>query len=112
LEIEKDIFGVVGPIIGVSGILLGLGQKRGVKGAALLAETFAHPMYFGMKGAKEIVRVLETNLHLGINLKKMSKEVTEVEKEMLKKTAEWVSEMAATTQAGAKGRDQETTYIG
>ena len=58
---EEDIFGVVSPIIGVSGILLGLGKKRGVKGISLLAETFYHPLYLGVKGAKEILQLLEKN---------------------------------------------------
>ena len=71
--VQKEIFGVVGPIVGVSGILLGMGKKRGVKGVALLADTFGHPMYLGIKGAKELLRVLEKKFVFGINLKKMSK---------------------------------------
>ncbi len=111
LRVEKEIFGVVGPIIGVSGILIGLGQKRGVKGVSLLAETFGHPMYFGIKGAQEILQVLNTKIGLGLNLSKMNKEIMQVEKELLKKTNEWISE-AGGTKAGAKGRDKETAYIG
>ncbi len=110
--LQKKIFGVVGPIIGVSGVMLGLGRKRGVKGIALLAETFGHPMYFGIKGAKEILKVLEEVLHLQLDLKKMSKEIVEVEKELLKKTSEWAAEMAAHSRAGAKAKDQEASYIG
>ena len=30
LAVEKQIFGVVGPVVGVSGVLLGLGKKRGI----------------------------------------------------------------------------------
>ncbi len=111
LQIEKNIFGVVGPIIGVSGVLLGLGKKRGIKGVALLAETFGHPMYLGVKGAKELLRVLESKFNYGIDLKKMSKEIIQVEKELLKKTKEWLSEHV-TSQAGATARKQETNYIG
>src|SRR3989344_3369050 len=69
--IEKNIYGVVGPIVGVSGILLGLGKKRKVKGVALLAETFGHPMYLGVKGAKEILKILEKKFSYGININKM-----------------------------------------
>lgn len=111
MPVEKDIFGVVGPIMGVSGILVGLGAKRNVKGVALLAETFGHPMYLGIKGAKEILKVLEQKFSFGINLNKMDKEISEVEKEILKKTKEWASEMAV-NQAGAKARDDEVDYIG
>ena len=112
ISIEKNIFGVVGPIIGVSGVLLGLGKKRKVKGVALLAETFAHPMYLGIKGAQELLRVLDRVFKLGLDLKKMSKEVVEVEKELMKKTAEWVSEGSKASRAGAKAKRKEINYIG
>lgn len=111
LNVQKNIFGVVGPIIGASGILLGLGKMRNVKGVSLLAETFAHPMYLGIKGAKEILRVLEKKFAFGINLSKMNKEVVEIEKELMKKTKEWASEIHS-SQAGAKLRKKEATYIG
>ncbi len=112
LKIEKNIFGVVGPIIGVSGVLLGLGKKHKVKGAALLAETFGHPMYLGIKGAQEILKTLNERFGLKINIKKMSKEVIELEKEMMKKTKEWASELASHQQAGAKLRKKDVSYIG
>jgi uncharacterized protein len=111
MHIEKNIFGVVGPIVGVSGVLLGLGKKRKVKGVALLAETYGHPMYLGIKGAKELLKVLEHKHNFGLNLKKMNKEITEVEKELLKKTKEWAQEMI-TSRAGAQGKDKEMSYIG
>lgn len=109
LQVEKNIFGVVGPIMGVSGVLLGLGKRRGVKGVTLLAETFAHPLYLGIKGAKEIVRVLETKFSWGIDLKKMNQEILEVEKQLMKKTKEWEAAMG---QAGAKAVTKEAGYIG
>ncbi len=109
--IEKDIFGVVGPIVGVSGILLGLGKMRNMKGVALLAETFGNPLYLGIKGAKEVLRVLEQKFKLGINLKKMSKDIIEIEEELAKKTKEWAEEMPLSS-AGAKARKGEVNYIG
>ena len=109
---EKNIFGVVGPIVGVSGVLLGLGKKEEVKGVALLAETFGHPMYLGIKGAKEILRVLEKRFKLGFDIKKMTKEITEVENELLKKTKEWASESLHSSQAGAKAKNRDVDYIG
>lgn len=109
LGIEKNIFGVVGPIVGVSGVLLGLGKKRNVKGVSLLAETFGHPMYLGIKGAKEIIRVLDQKFSLGIDMKKMGKEIMEIEKELIRKTKEF---QAQASQAGAKARKKEVSYIG
>lgn len=110
--IEKKIFGVVGPVVGVSGILLGLGNMRKVKAVSLLAQTFAHPMFLGIKGAKEILRVLEKKFSFGINLKKMTKEIIEVEKELMKKSKEWAAEITHHSQAGAKPKQKEVSYIG
>ena len=110
LLVEKEIFGVVGPIIGVSGILLGLGQKRHIKGVALLAETFGHPMYLGIKGAKELLRVINQKMKCNLDLKKMNKEIIEVEKQLLKKNKILTSEHGHP--AGAKREDSEINYIG
>ncbi len=110
--VEKEIFGIVGPIVGVSGILLGLGQKRHLPGVALLAETFNHPMYLGIKGAKEIIRVLDTKLKYNINLKEMTQEILAAEKEIMKKTTEWASEMSQATAAGTQAKKKEASYIG
>ena len=112
MPVEKDIFGVVGPIIGVSGVLLGLGMKRKVKGVSLLAETFTHPMYLGIKGAKEILKIIDKKFNYKINIKKMSKEIIEVEAELMKKTKEWVSELHSNQAAGAKVKNKEVSYIG
>ncbi len=107
--VEKNIFGVVGPIIGVSGLLLGMAERKNVKGVALLAETFGHPMYLGIKGAKELIRVLEKRFGFGISITKMSKEIVEMERELMAKTKEWAAEM----QAGAKARKhKDASYIG
>lgn len=110
LPVEKSIFGVVGPIFGVSGTLLGLGKKRGIPGVALLAETFGHPMYLGVKGAQEILKVLEIKLKLGIDLKKMNKEIIHLEQELRKRTKEWTTEFVG--QAGARAKQLEAGYIG
>jgi uncharacterized protein len=112
MHVEKNIFGVVGPIVGVSGVLLGLGGKRGVKGVSLLAETFGNPLYLGIKGAKEVLRVIEKRFNYGINMKKISKDILEVENELIKRTEEWASEELSSSRAGAKSRIKEVHYIG
>ena len=109
--VERDIFGVVGPIIGVSGLLIGLGKIRKVKGVALLAETFGHPMYLGIKGAKELLKVLDDQLNLKIDLKKLSKEIIRLEKEIMKKTKEW-AEISQKKISGAQRVNEEASYIG
>ncbi|MFH1275764.1 MAG: PAC2 family protein, partial [Candidatus Woesearchaeota archaeon] len=107
LSVEKEIYGIVGPIVGVSGILLGLGKKRNVPAVSLLAQTFGHPMYLGIKGAKELLKVIEEKFSYGVDLKKMSKEIVEVEKELMKKTKSLVAEVGQ--QAGANARSKEVS---
>ena len=110
LGVHKNIYGVVGPIIGVSGVMLGLAQRKGLAGVALLAETFANPLFLGIKGAKEILRVLEKRFKFGYDLKKLTKEIVELEREVMKKTQEWMAE--SLPKAGAKLKHGEASYIG
>ena len=55
---KDKLYGVIGPIIGVSGVLLGMEEKKKVPAVTLLAETLAHPMSLGVAGAKEILTIL------------------------------------------------------
>ncbi|MBI2572968.1 PAC2 family protein [Candidatus Woesearchaeota archaeon] len=112
LGVEKSIFKVVGPIIGVSGVLLGLGKRRGVTAVALLAETHLHPMYVGVTGARELIRVINTKYSYKINVTKLSQDVVALEQELLKRTQEWTSEMLSGSVPGAKHIDEDVTYIG
>ena len=95
LNVQRDIFGIVGPIVGVSGILLGLGGRRGLHGVCLLSETFANPLYLGIKGAKEIVTILNKKYHLNLNLNKLEKDIIEMEKDLPRRTQEWGETMHA-----------------
>jgi proteasome assembly chaperone (PAC2) family protein len=78
-KMNDQIFGVVGPIIGVSGLLLGMSKKRNMKAMSMLAETYGHPMYLGMRGAQEVVRVLNSKLSLRLNTKKFESQVEKIE---------------------------------
>ncbi len=85
-KMEDKLYGIVGPIIGVSGLLLGMAEKRNIKAISFLAETFGHPLYLGIKGSKEIVKLLDKRLLLRMNIKKLEKEIDEAELEMMKIT--------------------------
>lgn len=111
MSVEKEIFGVVGPIIGVSGILLALGKKKEIKGIALLAETFGNPFYLGIKGAREIVQVLEKKFNWGVSVKKISKDILEVENQLLQKASDWLGDEFV-PQAGAQAKKKDVHYIG
>lgn len=80
-KINDKIFGVVGPIVGVSGLLVGLSTKKNMKAVSLLAETYGHPMYMGFRGAREVVNVLNSKFSMGIDLKKLDKEINSLEED-------------------------------
>lgn len=113
-KLDNNIHGVVGPIVGVSGLLLGMGEKKDIPGVSLLAETYSHPMYLGVKGARAILKVLKKKLKLPIKLKDLDKEIEDLEKEMMKKTENLseVSKQTAMKKLKGKLGKEETSYIG
>lgn len=91
---SDKIYGVVGPIIGVTGVLLGVAQRKKVLAAALLAQTFAHPAYLGIKGAKETLHVINAKFDMKLDLGKLSEEIDEIEKEILSRSKAGGTELA------------------
>ena len=77
--VNDKLYGVVGPIVGVSGLLVGLAKKRNMEGISFLAETYGHPMFLGIKGAIEILKVLDNKLNLKISMKRLNKEIKGIE---------------------------------
>ena len=111
--ISNNLYGVVGPIVGVSGLLLGLASRRGIDAVSLLAETYGHPMYLGIKGAKEILKVLNKKLSLNLDINKLDKEIKDIESEIMKKTeqlSEVTKQIALKKLQKKLGRDVD--YIG
>jgi len=80
--VSNELYGLVGPINGVSGVLLGLAARRQISAVSLLAETYGHPLYLGVAGAREIIRVLDKKLKLNLDLDSLDKELEEVQKEL------------------------------
>jgi len=85
LNVNNNIFGVVGPIIGVSGLLIGLAKNRNIPAISLLAQTYGHPSYLGIKGAKEILKIINKKFGLGMDLKYLDKEIKELDKDNVSK---------------------------
>lgn len=104
-NLNSNIYGVVGPIIGVSGLLIGLSKQRNIKAIALLAETFGHPTYLGIKGARAILKILNKKLSLGLELKELDKEITDIEKDIKTKTKQ-------ISMLQKKGNKNDLSYIG
>ncbi len=112
-KLETNIYGIVGPIIGVSGLLLGLAEKRKIDAVALLAETFGHPMYLGIKGSRETIKILNGRFGLKLDLKELDKEIENIEQEVSKKSKEisQVSKQIALDKIKNK-LGEEAEYIG
>ncbi|MBI2653777.1 PAC2 family protein [Candidatus Woesearchaeota archaeon] len=111
--VSNNLYGVVGPIVGVSGLLLGLASRRNIEAISFLAETYGHPMYLGIKGAKEILRILNKNLGLNLDINKLDKEIKDIESEIIKKTeqlSEVTKQLALRRLQKRLGKDVD--YIG
>ena len=111
--VNDKLYGVVGPIVGVSGLLLGLASRRKIKAIALLAETYGHPMYLGIKGAVELLKFFDKKLGLKINMKKLHEELKEIEGDIMHRTEQIEEVVRQTAMKKLKGRLGEgADYIG
>jgi uncharacterized protein (TIGR00162 family) len=68
---------VGGAIVGAAGLLLGLGQLRGMNGICLMGET--HGNYVDPKAAKNVLGVVAKALKLQISLDELDKKAKETE---------------------------------
>lgn len=95
-----------GPIIGVSGLLLGLGKERGIKGSALLGET--HGMLVDHRSAQAVLEAL-------MNILDFKVDVTELE-ERAKKTEKILSRLKEEQKlrkvSELEEEEEELSYIG
>ncbi len=106
---DNKLYGVVGPIMGISGLLIGLAREKNIKAVALLAETSAHPLHIGLRGAKELMIIIQKKYKLGIDMKKVSKDIKNFEKQLASndKTSELFGK-----EKMKKRLSQDTSYIG
>lgn len=103
----RDIYGVVGPILGVTGVLVGLAKRRNISGVSLLAQTFAHPAYLGIKGSREALKSIAARLDLKIDIKRLDKEIEDLEREMRAK-----AQQLAEIKRDMKPRVSKESYFG
>jgi uncharacterized protein len=109
LHLQTKLYGVVGPIVGVSGLLVGLAPEYKMDALALLCETHGHPMYLGIKGARELLTILDKKYSLKINVKDLEKEIERIEEEILKRREEIMEVQEQNEQAK---RGERISYIG
>ncbi|MBN2052769.1 PAC2 family protein [Candidatus Woesearchaeota archaeon] len=109
LGVNNKLHGIVGPIMGISGLLLGLSKEEKIRAACLLSETFAHPMHLGLREAKEIMKLLEQKYKLGLDMSKVEKDITKLEKDIkpIAKQQELLEEEKLSSAS-----HQDTSYIG
>lgn len=110
-EANDQLYGVVGPIVGVSGVLLGLAGKRKINAVSLLAETYGHPLHIGVKGSREILKILNKKLGLNVKLQTLDKEIVELERE-LSGRARNILELHRMSMSKVKRGDEDVRYIG
>ena len=103
LNVNKKLYGVVGPIMGAAGLLLGWAKKNKIEAICFLSETYGHPLFLGINSAKELVDLLNKKLNLGLNTKKLEKQAEKFEKNIKKLSAQPKKEQAS---------QKEITYIG
>ncbi len=74
----------VGIIIGASGLLLGVGKLRGMKGMCLMGETLNRQMFTDTKSAKQVLIVLSKLLGISVDMKSLEERSKEMEKAIRK----------------------------
>lgn len=112
-KINQKLYGIVGPIIGVSGVLIGLAGQRSIPAVSLLAETYGHPLYLGVNGAREIITILNKKLKLNLNMEKLDKRINELDKEFTQRTKEMNALQAQRAFARLRGKiGKDVSYIG
>lgn len=110
-HLRVDTYTAVGPIVGVSGLIVGLCPKYDFNGVVILSETFSHPLYLGIKGAKEMLILLDHKFKFNLDMKKIEKEIKDLENE-INKTNAGLDKVSKTKLGRIKRFVKETNYIG
>jgi hypothetical protein len=116
--IDFDAGSKVGTIVGASGLFLGLGRYRGMKGICLLGETSGFPIIPDPKSAEVVLRTLTKILNVKIDMSKLEDKVKEMENFMKKiekvqhKAIRQLLSQQMREPSGEKGEEEELRYIG
>ncbi|BBL62302.1 MAG: proteasome assembly chaperone family protein [Methanobrevibacter arboriphilus] len=105
-ELDIEIRSADGGIVGASGLLLGLGKLKNIKGACLMGET---PGYFiDAEAAEAILEKLANLLNIEINTDKLDERAEETRK-MISKAQKMEQEMVNRTMGAG---EDDLRYIG
>ena len=86
-------------------MLIGLAAQQKIPAIALLAETFSHPLYLGMKSARALLAVLNERFSFKLNMNNLDSEISEIEHEIVQRTKEL-------SQVEKVQNDKRLNYIG
>lgn len=100
--VNPNIYGKVGTIIGVTGLLIGLAKKE-TKAVSLLVETSQNPGILGLQAAKELVSIINIHYKLKINMKNLDSEIKKINRD---------DEAQEVIHKKSVQSFQETNYIG
>jgi uncharacterized protein (TIGR00162 family) len=112
-EIDFQSVNKIGTIVGASGLFIGLGKNRGMKGVCLLGETVGFPIIPDPKSAEAVLNVLTKILNLKIDTSRLGKKVKEME-ELIKKVEDVQKKALGQLLAPPEkaGKKEELPYIG
>ncbi len=106
-SVLTDLYGTVGPIVGVSGILVALSRLKGQEGVTVLGETLAHPMFVGIKTSKVMLSYLSEVIGFKVSLRELDSEIEHLEKEL-----KAVGELEEIQKSGHENKTTFSSYIG
>ena len=109
LGVELKVSGQIGTIVGAAGLLVGLGQLRGMKAYTLLGETSGFPIVTDPNAAEAVLDVIQKVLEIKIDLSKLKEKVDQMH-EFIKKVSELQNQ--AMEQMQKPKKPEELKYIG
>ncbi|MCJ7450579.1 MAG: PAC2 family protein, partial [Candidatus Nanohaloarchaeota archaeon QJJ-9] len=100
----------VGQIIGASGLLLGMGERRGMKGISLLGETPGF-LLSDPKSTEKVLKVIEKMLDLELEYDNLEEKVEEAE-DVIKKVKKLQKQAKKSKDKPHEKGGEELGYIG
>jgi len=105
----------VGTIVGASGLFIGLGKYRGMKGLCLLGETSGFPIIPDPRSAEAVLKTLTSILKVNIDMSKLQDKVKEMEnfmKKIEKVQSRAIQQLLSQQMRKPTGKEEELRYIG
>ena len=107
---DMNVTGKIGTIVGASGLFLGIGKIKGMKGFCLLGETSGFPIVTDPNAAEAVLEVMQNIVDIKIDLKKI-KEKVDAMHDFIKKLHDMQTQAMEQIQKPKKGEEQ-VRYIG